>query len=134
MSEHVIIKARLLPDGTVVQLTQDGSVLPLVDKTDWQRVKNMTEEEIEAGALSDPDNPPLSDRELKRFRPMPRLKEIRKRLHMTQEQFADNFSLPLGTVRDWEQGIKQPDTAARVLLYVIAKNPAAVLQALQEPL
>lgn len=49
---------------------------------------------------------------------------------MTQEQFAESFSLPLGTIPDWEQGAKQPDTAARVLLRVIAKNPQAVLQAL----
>jgi putative transcriptional regulator len=103
----------------------------LPDETDWERVKTMTEEEIEAAALADPDNPPLTDEELKRFNPVPNPRDIRRQLHMTQEQFAENFSLPLGTIRDWEQGAKQPDTAAKVLLRVIAKNPQAVLQALQ---
>jgi uncharacterized protein (DUF4415 family) len=31
------------------------------DRTDWNRVRNMTEEEIEAGAASDPDNPPRDE-------------------------------------------------------------------------
>lgn len=34
------------------------------DLTDWARLDAMTEEEIEANALSDPDNPPLTDEQL----------------------------------------------------------------------
>lgn len=37
------------------------------DLTDWERVNNMTEEEIEQNALDDPDNPPLTDEELEKF-------------------------------------------------------------------
>ena len=48
----------------------------------------MTEEEIEANALSDPDNPPLTDEELARMRPVPNPRRIRERLKLTQEQFA----------------------------------------------
>lgn len=131
MSEKFMVKVKRLSDGTLVQVRSDGSTCPLPDETDWERVKTMTEEEIEAAALADPDNPPLTDEELKRFNPVPNPRDIRRQLHMTQEQFAENFSLPLGTIRDWEQGAKQPDTAAKVLLRVIAKNPQAVLQALQ---
>ncbi len=130
MSEKFMMRAKRLPDGTVVQLMSNGSIRPLSDETDWERVRAMTEEEVEAAALSDPDNPPLTDEELRRFKPVPNPKDIRRQLQMTQEQFAESFSLPLGTIRDWEQGAKQPDTAARVLLRVIAKNPQAVLQAL----
>ncbi len=126
-----MMRAKRLPDGTVVQLMSNGSIRPLSDETDWERVRAMTEEEVEAAALSDPDNPPLTDEELGRFKPVPNPKDSRRQLHMTQEQFAESFSLPLGTIRDWEQGAKQPDTAARVLLRVIAKNPQAVLQALR---
>ncbi len=68
MSENFMVRAKRLPDGTVVQMMPDGSTHPLQDKTDWERVKVMTEEEIEAAALSDPDNPPLTDEELKRFK------------------------------------------------------------------
>ncbi|PSO57686.1 MAG: hypothetical protein BRC34_00815 [Cyanobacteria bacterium QH_1_48_107] len=37
------------------------------DLTDWERVDNITEEEIEQNALDDPDNPPLTDEELEQF-------------------------------------------------------------------
>ena len=91
----------------------------------------MTEEEIEANALSDPDNPPLTDEELARLQRVPNPKEIRQKLHMTQEQFAAQFQVPLGTLRDWEQGVRQPDSAARSYLRVIAKTPQAVIEALE---
>lgn len=104
--------------------------LTLEDKTDWERLNAMTEEEIEAAAIADSDNPPLTETELKKLRPVPNPKEIRKRLKMTQQQFAAQFELPLGTLRDWEQGAREPDSAAKSYLRVIAKNPQAVIQAL----
>lgn len=61
---------------------------------------------------------------------VPNPREIRARLNLTQEQFAERFPLRLGTIRDWEQGKKQPDSAAKVLLRVIDRNPEAVDQAL----
>jgi len=41
----------------------------LEDKSDLERLKNMTEEEIKEAAESDPDNPPLTDEELEQFKP-----------------------------------------------------------------
>jgi putative transcriptional regulator len=90
----------------------------------------MTEEEIEANALSDPDNPPLTPEELARMRPVPHPGRIRERLKLTQEEFAARFEIPLGTLRDWEQGVSYPDSAARTLLRVIDKDPEAVAAAL----
>jgi hypothetical protein len=37
-----------------------------VGKTDWQRLRAMSDEEVEANAASDPDNPPLTDDQLAR--------------------------------------------------------------------
>ncbi len=54
-----------------------------------------------------------------------------RQLNITQEEFAARFHLPLGTVRDWEQGAHRPDRAAEVLLTVIAKDPDAVARALE---
>ncbi|MBW3631954.1 MAG: helix-turn-helix domain-containing protein [Chloroflexi bacterium] len=90
----------------------------------------MTEEEIEANALSDPDNPPLTPEELARMRRVPDPRRIRERLKLTQEQFAARFEVPLGTLRDWEQGVSYPDSAAKTLLRVIDKDPEAVINAL----
>lgn len=132
MSENDTVVVRNLPDGTTVQVLPDGSTIPYVDSpgTDWERVLAMTEEEIEANALADPDNPPLTEEELARMRPLPRPKRIRERLKLTQEEFAERFEVPLGTLRDWEQGVSLPDRSARTLLRVIEQDPEAVAKAL----
>ena len=130
MSENDIVRARILSDGSVVRVLADGSTLPLESRLDWTRVSAMTEDEVEANVLSDPDNPPLTKAELDGMRPVPNPRDIRRRLHMTQEQFAVRFQLRIGTVRDWEQGIREPDSVAKALLTVIGRNPEAVIQAL----
>jgi putative transcriptional regulator len=58
------------------------------------------------------------------------VKAIRQGLKMTQAEFSARYGFPLGTLRDWEQGKGKPDTSARVLLLVIAKEPQAVERAL----
>lgn len=117
-------------NGATVQFMQDGSQRVLADKTDWVRLNTLTDADIEAAAEADLENPLLTDAELKQFRPVPNPKEIRKRLNMTQQQFSQQFELPLGTLRDWEQGTREPDSAAKSYLRVIAKNPQEVIKAL----
>jgi putative transcriptional regulator len=117
-------------NGITVQVMPDGTRKPIEDKTDWARLNAMTEDEIEAAAVADLDNPPLTESELKKLRHVPNPKEIRKHLKMTQQQFATQFELPLGTLRDWEQGAREPDSAAKSYLRVISNNPQAVIQAL----
>ncbi len=56
--------------------------------------------------------------------------KIRRRMGLTREEFVMRFGLNLGTVRDWEQHKRRPDGAARVLLVIIDKEPAAVTRAL----
>lgn len=58
MSEETIVHTRLREDGVVVQIFADGSEIVLESQTDWEKVDAMTDEEIEAAALSDPDCPP----------------------------------------------------------------------------
>ena len=55
---------------------------------------------------------------------------LRKRLGMTQGEFARALRIPLSTLRNWEQGRVLPDPAARSLLAIVAKNPRAALRAL----
>ncbi len=57
----------------------------------------------------------------------------RKKLGLSQDGFARAFGVSPGTVRNWEQGRRQPDGPARVLLRVIEKEPEAVLRALHIP-
>ena len=65
------------------------------------------------------------------MRQTPRVKIIRRALGLSQEVFSDRFHIPLGTLRDWEQGRKEPDAAARAYLVVIGRDPAAVERALR---
>jgi putative transcriptional regulator len=100
-------------------------------KTDWRAFDAMSDEARHRAAASDPDAPPATKAQLARARRVPTVRALRARLNLTQEQFAARFHLPLGTVRDWEQGAHRPDKAAQVLLTVIARDPDAVARALE---
>jgi putative transcriptional regulator len=100
-------------------------------KTDWTRVEALTGEQALQNALADPDNPPLTDDQLARMRRVPDPQEIRQRLGLTQREFSRQFQIALGTLRDWEQGARRPDSAAKAYLRVIAAAPDAVRQILQ---
>jgi putative transcriptional regulator len=100
-------------------------------KTDWRAFDAMSKEERHQAALSDPDSQPATEAQLARARRIPTVRALRRKLKLTQEEFAARFHLPLGTVRDWEQGAHRPDKAAQVLLTVIAKDPDAVARALE---
>jgi putative transcriptional regulator len=58
------------------------------------------------------------------------VRKIRRRLKLSQDEFAAKFGLSVATVREWEQNRRRPEGAARVLLTVIAKEPEAVSRAL----
>ena len=58
------------------------------------------------------------------------VKAIRNRLGMTQARFSDTFGFSLDAIKHWEGGRRTPEAPARTLLTVIARNPAAVLNAL----
>ncbi|HLY06384.1 MAG TPA: helix-turn-helix domain-containing protein [Rhizomicrobium sp.] len=99
-------------------------------KHDWSRFDAMSDEERHGAAHRDPDAQPLTREKEHKMRRTPQVFVIRRALGMSQEEFADKFQIPLGTLRDWEQGRKEPDAAARAYLKVIGKNPAAVEDAL----
>lgn len=97
---------------------------------DWGPFDAMTVEERHAAALSDPDAQPISDEHWAKMRPVPRTITLRRAFRLTQLQFAGQFAIPIGTLRDWEQRRKEPDAAARAYLRVIAADPDAVRRAL----
>jgi putative transcriptional regulator len=101
------------------------------NRHDWSRFDAMTAEERHAAALADPDAQPLTPERLKLMKRTPQVCVIRRALRLSQEEFAAKFHIPLGTLRDWEQGRKEPDAAARAYLKVIGRNPGAVARALQ---
>lgn len=90
----------------------------------------MSDKAAEAAAHSDPDNPPRSATELEAMPRVSRAKVIRRALGLTQEEFSDRYKIPLGTLRDWEQGRSMPDQPAQAFLRVIAIEPEATAKAL----
>lgn len=48
---------------------------------------------------------------------------VRKQLKKSQPAFSKLLGVPVGTIRDWEQGRKQPDSAAITLIKVAERNP-----------
>lgn len=58
------------------------------------------------------------------------VKAIRRRVKMSQAEFSRAYGISKPALQAWEQGGRQPDSAARAYLTVIAKEPAAVRRAL----
>jgi putative transcriptional regulator len=83
----------------------------------------MSAEDIERAARADPDAQPLSEIDLKRVKRTPQVKIIRRTLELTQEEFSARYRIPLGTLRDWEQGRAEPDQPTRAYLTLIARDP-----------
>ena len=110
--------------------TEIDSKATLESKTQWARLRSASEEEIEAGARSDPDNPPLTGKELKKMRRVSFVKHLRHRLGMSQTTFSETFEISLSTLRDWEQHRYRPDQTARTFLKLIALIPDQVKAAL----
>jgi putative transcriptional regulator len=94
-------------------------------------IRSMTQSAIERAALADPDARPLAPADLKRMRRTPQIKVIRRALGLTQGEFAALYRIPLGTLRDWEQGRATPDQPTQAYLTVIARSPEGVQRALE---
>ena len=54
------------------------------------------------------------------------VREVRRRMRLSQDEFALKFGFAPASVRNWEQGRRQPEGPARVLLAVIDRHPKAV--------
>jgi putative transcriptional regulator len=121
------ITAKMRADGSIVEVMRDGSERPFPEMP----MRPMTEAEIEAAAAADPDARPMTPEELRTARPVPRVKTLRRALGLTQQEFAARYQIPLGTLRDWEQGRTEPDQPARAYLMVIAHDPEAVRRAFE---
>ena len=91
----------------------------------------MTQRAVERAAIADSDAQPLTGTDIRRMKRTPQAKVIRRALGVTQEEFAARYHIPLGTLRDWEQGRAAPDQPARADLMVIARAPDIVQQALK---
>lgn len=58
--------------------------------------------------------------------------DIRIDLGLSQREFANRYGFALSAVKDWEQGRRNPERSARILLAMIATNPKAVEKVLKQ--
>ena len=119
-----IITIRTLPDRTLEQLTDSGWV-----KVEIPASTNVNDD-VDNPAY-DPDNMPLTAEQLAKRRNIPPIRSLRRKLVLTQEEFAETYMIPIGTLRDWEQHRSEPDAPARAYLKVIAADPTGVAHALK---
>jgi putative transcriptional regulator len=95
--------------------------------TDWQAVDAQTDEDIVRNVASDPDAVPI----LTAGETAAAIaRTVRKRLGLSQAEFAARFHVPAGTLRDWRQNQRQLDAPALAYLRVIAREPEMVARAL----
>jgi putative transcriptional regulator len=128
-----ITRARRRDNGVTVQIMDDGSEAPIESRTDWARVDALTDADIARAVADDPDAAPiLTDEQLAGMRvvwPVD-IAATRRRLGLSQTEFAAWFGISPGTLRNWEQGRRVPEGPARVLLRVIEGDPEAVRRAI----
>jgi len=97
-------------------------------ETDWAAIDAQSDKDIARNVADDPDAAPILT-EAETASALART--VRKRLGISQVEFAARYHVPIGTLRDWEQNRKQPDTTALAYLRVIACEPKMVERALR---
>jgi putative transcriptional regulator len=102
-------------------------VAKVIADTDWKAVDAQTDADIARNVAGDQDAAPiLTGGETAAAI----ARSVRKRLGLSQAEFAARFHVPVGTLRDWEQNRRQPDAPAFAYLRVIAREPIMVANAL----
>ena len=117
-------RLRLKADGRIVEL-RDGQEFPLAPGCPGSRLR----------CPSRSAQRPRPVRHSGRIRPLPAVRDLRRRAQLTQLEFAARLGVPVETIRNWEQGKRAPRGPARALLAVIAHSPETVFAALspEEP-
>ena len=58
------------------------------------------------------------------------IKKLRSQIGLSQPKFAALLHVDVGTLRNWEQGRREPTGPAKALLTAISRDPTHVLKAL----
>jgi putative transcriptional regulator len=125
-----MIVTKRLADGNFVEVLPDGTTRPSSIPNDWAAADAMTEEQIMAAALADPDAQPQPEGVPPRNAwrgPHPRF--LRIKLGLSPEEFAARYHIPLDQLLQWEIQKPHPDKMAQAYLRTIAVDPEGVARA-----
>ena len=109
-----------------VKFKLDPANPPRFTKEQLKLQDAMTDAEITAAAKSDPDNPPLSDAELELMASVQAVRRARAATGLSQDQFAEQFRVKPGRLRDLEQGRTRADSALLVYMDLVEHDRSAV--------
>jgi putative transcriptional regulator len=96
--------------------------------SDWAAVDALSDDQVEAAAIADPDAPPLRDGAL--LRPIAIAKRLRLRMGLGAQAFAARYHIPLELLMAWERHAAEPDAVASAYLTAIDADPDGVAAAL----
>ncbi len=89
-----------------------------------RRLDSLSDADLQARALSDPDNPPQTNEQLRRMALAREVRLTREKVGLSQPEFAARFHIGLARLRDFEQARSEPDLIVRVFLRMIYEDPA----------
>jgi putative transcriptional regulator len=121
-SDMARVKARVEADGSVWQQRPGQPWERVEPRSDWAKVDATMEGEIARQAKVDETEAAAAAACWAR--------RVRRRIGLSQSEFARRIGVPVETVRDWERGRSAPEGAARTLLRLIDRMPEAALAAL----
>lgn len=93
-------------------------------ESDRKKLKKVDDAKAEAKALTDSDNPPLTEHQLDRMVLAREVRLVREKTGLSQSQFAARFHIGLARLRDFEQARSEPDFIVRVFLRMISEDPS----------
>ena len=117
---------RRLPKDASMPIETDTGRPNSTGEFDWTAFDALTDEDVEAAAKADPDNPPLTEEQLSRLRPVALCKQIRWKLRLSREDFASRYRISLEVITAWERHRTEPDAIALTYLDVVAADPDGV--------
>src|ERR1700677_1883890 len=118
--------------GCMAKFKLDPDALPTLAAAEAARLDAMSDDEITAAALADPDNPPLDAEELGRIAAAREVRAVRTRSGLTQAEFARAFHINVARLRDLEQARTRADSVILAYLKVIDEAPDVVRHALRK--
>ncbi|AFK57189.1 helix-turn-helix domain-containing protein [Tistrella mobilis] len=111
----------------ITRMTLD-EIMSRPAEVDQAKIDATTEADLRRHMIEDGQDPDAPLDTLRFLNP----RDVRRRLGMTQKQFADALHIPLGTLRNWEQARTAPDPAGRALMIILQREPEAALRALRQ--
>jgi putative transcriptional regulator len=95
---------------------------------DLVKIDGVSDSEIEHQIADDPDLAPATEA----LPELLRVRDVRRKLGLSQRKFSEKLSIPISTVQDWERGQSPTDPAIQTLLRILDRIPEPAMRALEE--